>query len=80
MLIRLAIVILIIAVVLVFDAPNYKKSNKRGRAVYGISITAAIYLGLDYAAGKDWPDLHNVADFIFSAPAKMITTYFESKS
>lgn len=80
MLIRLVIVIIIFAAVLVFDAPNYKKSNKRGRAVYGFSVAAAVYLGLDYAAGKDWPDLHNAVDFIFSAPAKIIVNYFESQS
>ncbi|MEV5027315.1 hypothetical protein [Paenibacillus sp. LPE1-1-1.1] len=80
MLIRLVIVFIIFAAVLVFDAPNYKKNNKRGRAVYALSMAAVVYLGLDFAVGKDWPELHDAVGFIFSAPARMIINYFESKS
>ncbi|MCA0755965.1 hypothetical protein KP806_12990 [Paenibacillus sp. N4] len=80
MLIRFAIMILACAAVLAFDAPHYKMSNKRGHVVYGIIMAVAVYLGLDYAVGKDWPDLHDLVDFVFSAPTKMIVTYFESKS
>lgn len=80
MLIRLVVVIAAFAALLAFDAPNYKKSNMRGRVVYGLIMATAFLLGLDYAAGKDWPDLHDLIDLVFSVPTKMIVTYFESKS
>ncbi|MCU6793318.1 hypothetical protein OB236_14475 [Paenibacillus sp. WQ 127069] len=80
MLVRSICFLLLFGSVLLVDFSLWQRAAKRERLVYGFLMLPILYLGVMFAAGKFWPNLDELMDWLLAEPAERIVRFLKPQS
>lgn len=72
MLEKIFVLVIIYMGVLIYEFPNFKKTNRRERIVYGMLVIPTIYLSLIFVMDLSWPSLDELVHYFLLKPAQQI--------
>lgn len=75
--VRIAVSVLMLAVMLLADAKGFKQMSGKERLVYALLTIAACYVGIIFIAEPGWPNLTDLLQYAFGPITKGILRYFK---
>ncbi|GAA3405953.1 hypothetical protein ACFFNY_26000 [Paenibacillus hodogayensis] len=70
--VKVAFLLLLVAVMLIHDLPRWGRTGRRDRLAYAALMLPMLYLGFLYVTDVPWPNLDEAIDYIFGEPARRL--------
>ncbi|MDQ8734366.1 hypothetical protein [Paenibacillus sp. LHD-38] len=72
---RITVIVVAFGVMLLYDLLTLKKVNKLEKGIYTIACFICLYMGMDFAVGKDWFDYIDLMIPIYDNISKAIDDF-----